>query len=253
VRAKSSLSLAAFDSTPVITKLVVANPTVATRTRSTGVRSEQRQRYARSRLSGSKDASSVERGCERASEGILPLIDPPPRARLHQLLADFGARVRLLIGKHGLAKYGIDGADIEQEVRIRLWRALERETHVTINQSYIQRVVLSTVIDAIRASNSRPTEPLPDENAEDACLVESASGPEQAAVENQHEGLLAGCMEELPTRRRAAVQLHLQGFTAAEIVKRIGTSGEAARKMTQRGLTILRKRLSDAGIRAIDG
>ncbi|HMM57029.1 MAG TPA: sigma factor, partial [Rudaea sp.] len=80
-------------------------------------------------------------------------FDPALRARLHQLLADYGARVRSLIEGHGIGQYGIDAADIEQEVRIRLWRALERDRNAAFHASYIHRTVLSAVIDAIRAAN----------------------------------------------------------------------------------------------------
>src|SRR5678810_759010 len=85
-------------------------------------------------------------------------LDPALRQRLHQLLADYGAKVRALIEGHGLGQYGIDPADIEQEVRIRLWKALERDRNAAFHTSFIQRVVLTTVIDAIRAANARPVE-----------------------------------------------------------------------------------------------
>src|SRR5262249_23736799 len=89
-------------------------------------------------------------------------IDPALRQRLHQLLADYGSKVRVLVEGHGLGQYGIDPADIEQEVRIRLWKALERDRNAAFHTSFIQRVVLTTVIDAIRAANARPVEPLPE-------------------------------------------------------------------------------------------
>src|SRR3954468_20505666 len=109
-------------------------------------------------------------------------LDPTLRARLHQLLADYGSKVRRLIEGHGLAQYGIDAADIEQEVRIRLWKALERDRNAAFHTSYIQRVVLSSVIDAIRAANSRPSEPMP-EAAEQTGLdfIEPTAGPERNA------------------------------------------------------------------------
>ena len=95
-------------------------------------------------------------------------LDPALRARLHRLLADYGAKVRSLIDGHGLGQYGIDPADIEQEVRIRLWKALERDRNAAFHTSFIQRVVLTVVIDAIRAANARPVEALPDDGLDDA-------------------------------------------------------------------------------------
>src|SRR5512144_3176361 len=100
-------------------------------------------------------------------------LDPALRTRLHRLLADYGAKVRSLIDGHGLGQYGIDPADIEQEVRIRLWKALERDRNAAFHTSFIQRVVLTVVIDAIRAANARPQDPLPEPgDLVDAAFVE---------------------------------------------------------------------------------
>ena len=180
-------------------------------------------------------------------------LDPALRARLHGLLAEYGAKVRRLIESHGLGQHGIDPADIEQEVRIRLWKALERDRNAAFHTSYIQRVVLSTVIDAIRAANSRPAEPLPDEGEESAAvLIEHRAGPEQNAGGAQDFGRVAACLAELPERRREAVTLHLQGFTPREIGERSGTSEEAARKLLERGMQTLRERLVKLGFGEFD-
>jgi RNA polymerase sigma factor (sigma-70 family) len=175
-------------------------------------------------------------------------LDPALRARLHRLLADYAVKVRMLIDGHGLGQYGIDPADIEQEVRIRLWRALERDRNAAFHTSFIQRVVLTVVIDAVRAASSRPTEPLPDA-AEDpgSVFVEPSAGPEQTASGLEDFDRVVACMAELPERRRKAVALHLQGFSLREIGEFSGTSEEAARKLLDRGMETLRERLAAFG------
>ena len=180
-------------------------------------------------------------------------FDPVLRTRLHKLLADYGAKVRALIDSRGLSQYGIDPADIEQEVRIRLWKALERDRNAAFHTSYIQRVVLSTVIDAIRAANSRPSEALP-EASEDGSMVmvEMSAGPEQSTGGRQDFKRVVACMAELPERRREAVALHLQGFSLREIGEFAGTSEEAARKLLERGLDTLRERLAEQGLGGLD-
>lgn len=180
-------------------------------------------------------------------------IDPALRQRLHGLLADYGAKVRALIESHGIGQYGIDPADIEQEVRIRLWKALERDRNAAFHTSYIQRVVLTTVIDAIRAANARPLDPLP-EAAEGGgvALIDSAAGPERTARGIEQFERIMACMAELPERRRKAVALHLQGFSLREIGRFSGTSEEAARKLLDRGLRALRERLAVSGFGVID-
>jgi DNA-directed RNA polymerase specialized sigma24 family protein len=90
---------------------------------------------------------------------LSPSIDAELRTHVQQLLVAYGARVRKLIETYSLAKHGVDGADVEQQIRIRLWRAIDRESSASFNSSYIQRVVLSTVIDAIRSANEQHAEP----------------------------------------------------------------------------------------------
>ena len=180
-------------------------------------------------------------------------FDPALRARLHQLLADYGARVRSLIEGHGIGQYGIDAADIEQEVRIRLWRALERDRNAAFHASYIHRTVLSAVIDAIRAANARPADPMPDEESPGFEAFASAGpGPERLAGGAQDFSRVAACMAGLPLRRREAVALHLQGFSLREIGNAVGVSEEAARKLLDRGMLTLRERLAAQGFGDVD-
>ena len=180
-------------------------------------------------------------------------LDPALRQRLHQLLADYGAKVRALIEGHGLGHYGIDPADIEQEVRIRLWKALERDRNAAFHTSFIQRVVLTTVIDSVRAANARPVEPLPEEGEfADSAFIEPAAGPERIASGVEEFDRIVACMAELPERRRKAVALHLQGFSLREIGEFSGTSEEAARKLLDRGMEALRERLAVTGFGDIE-
>jgi RNA polymerase sigma-70 factor (ECF subfamily) len=180
-------------------------------------------------------------------------FDPALRERLHRLLADYAVKVRALIDGHGLGHYGIDAADVEQEVRIRLWKALERDRNAAFHTSYIQRVVLSTVIDAIRAANARPSEPLPEVvDDRETAFVEPSAGPDRTASGVEDLDRIMACMAELPERRRKAVALHLQGFSLREIGEFSGTSEEAARKLLDRGMETLRERLALSGFGAFD-
>src|SRR5437870_5604547 len=97
-------------------------------------------------------------------------------ARLNRLLAEFGGRVRAAIEARCSGDQGLDPDDIEQDVRIRLWQALERDRNVVFAASYIQRVVLSAVIDASRRAQVRAAEPLPegDRPAHEALVLPEA-------------------------------------------------------------------------------
>jgi DNA-directed RNA polymerase specialized sigma24 family protein len=85
-----------------------------------------------------------------------------PHPRLDQLLRRFAARVRAQIESNRLIQHGIDPDDVEQEVRIRLWKALERDPNADFPASYIQKVVVTVMVDALRRAQSRAADALPD-------------------------------------------------------------------------------------------
>jgi RNA polymerase sigma-70 factor (ECF subfamily) len=178
------------------------------------------------------------------------MSQPPDsvHARLEELFRAYGARVRGLLKTYGLDKHGIDPADIEQEVRIKLWHALERDRSGAFHASYVQRVVASTVIDALRRAQVRATEPLPDEDDEAVEIGQGSVGPERSAGDAERMQGLERCMAEIPERRRLPIALHLQGFSLQEIADLAGIpSVEAARKLVSRGLEELKSRLRDLG------
>lgn len=172
----------------------------------------------------------------------------PVHARLEELFRAYGARVRGLIGTYGLDKHGIDPADVEQEIRIRLWHAIERDRSGAFHASYVQRVVASTVIDALRRAQVRATEPLPEEDEPGVEIAVSPLTPEHSAGDAERMEGLEACLAELPERRRLPIALHLQGFSLQEIADLAGiASAEAARKLVSRGLEELKSRLRELG------
>jgi RNA polymerase sigma-70 factor (ECF subfamily) len=178
----------------------------------------------------------------------MPPSSPPEHRRLEQLLLDHAARVKKLLLRHGLERHGIDPEEIEQEVRIRLWRAIERDRSGIFGASYVQRIVASTVIDALRRAKVRPSEPGADEDQGLERLLDAAPRPEHRASDDERVRILGRCLAEIPARRRLPITLHLEGFGFREIGDRIGLSEEAARKLVSRGMADLRARLRECGV-----
>lgn len=179
----------------------------------------------------------------------MPSPRDPVHARLEELFTAYGARVRRLLGTYGLDKHGIDPADVEQEVRIRLWHAIERDRSGAFHASYVQRVVATTVIDAMRRAEVRAAEPLPEEDDERVDFGgDGPVGPDRSAGDAERMRGLKRCLEGIPERRRLAVELQLQGFSLQEIADLAGISSvEAARKLVSRGMEELKNRLRELG------
>jgi len=170
----------------------------------------------------------------------------PRHATLQRVLRDYGAKLRALIETHGLARYGIDPDDIEQEVRIRLWKALERDQNSVFHALYIHRTVASTVIDALRRRQARPVEAMP-EDEESLALQDTSARPDDMAGGAQYMMVITSCLAELPGQRGQVVALHLQGFRAEEISGLVNVSVDAVRKLLSRGLEQLKLRLTELG------
>jgi len=172
---------------------------------------------------------------------------------LEALLARHGARLRMLIEVHCSRDQGLDADDIEQEVRIKLWKALESDKNLAAPASYIQKVVVTTVVDAVRRAQVRHAETI--EGRDEATFDASISGPiapETQANQDQWAALLMRSIDELPVRRRLPVQLALQGFTADEVARMTGSSVAAAQQLCYRGIEELKARLRELGADEIE-
>lgn len=201
------------------------------------------------RIPADSPAGGEGEGCGPAQALAAPVGTAAARhAAFDSLLKDFGRRIRQLVESHCRGTQGLDPDDIEQEVRVRLWRALNGDRIETLGASYIQRAVVSTVIDAARRAALRVTEPLPEAGRE--TLVDAAPGPtiEEAAQGRQQAERVWAAIESLPVRRRVPIKLHLQGFSLQEIAELEGVSVEAARKLVSRGMEALKERLAELGI-----
>ncbi len=172
-----------------------------------------------------------------------------------RLLERYAALLRSLVAQHCPRGVGVDLGEIEQEARVRLWRAIEREKELTDPASYIYRIAVTTAIDAVRRVVARREDQLRTEASEDDAakdMVNIAADPSHApdAVTARRELMqrIAEAVQALPENRRRAVELHLQGLTLAEIAELLGWSEAKARNLVYRGLDDLRELLRREGI-----
>lgn len=179
-------------------------------------------------------------------------------AEFNAILEKYGAFLRQTIARICPKDLGIQFDDIEQEARMRLWRAIEAEREINFHGSYIYRIAVSVTINAIRRAKARREEQLrlagddEDEDAAEAQPIILTAGAENSPeTQAEREELLRKveeAMARLPDSRRLAVGLHLKGMTTDEIADLMGWSEPKARNLVYRGLKDLRKELRDAGI-----
>lgn len=176
--------------------------------------------------------------------------------RLEDLLRRYGVLLRSVVGRHCPRNLGIQTGDIEQEARVRLWRALEREKELPDPASYIYRIAVTTTIDAVRRVLARREEQFRDPEDDDfeanvakMQLVDDAGNrPDVRMDRRELMEILARALGSLADDRRRAVELHLQGLTLPEIADLLSWSESRARNLVYRGLGDLRDALRREGI-----
>jgi RNA polymerase sigma-70 factor (ECF subfamily) len=173
--------------------------------------------------------------------------------RFNSIVEEYGQFLHKAIVQLCPGDLGIQFADIEQEARLRLWRALEAEREIRDLASYIYRIAATTTIDAIRRAKARREQQLrlAGEEKEDIGIYLAAgpdSSPQRTAERRQIIEKVRHAMDRLENDRRRAIALYLEGMTSQEIAAALGWTEPKARNLTYRALKELRQQLEAEGI-----
>ena len=181
----------------------------------------------------------------------LGLVTGSPESivRFERLLEQYSGLLRSSIAQQCPRDLGLQIGDIEQEARLRLWRALEREKELTDPASYIYRIAVSATIDAVRRVLARREDSMDEhEMPETAAVAAESESPQAAAERRELMERIAKAVASLPSNRRRVVELHLQGLTLADMSVLLGWSEAKVRNLVYRGLADLREALRREGI-----
>lgn len=176
------------------------------------------------------------------------------RGSIDAVLSALAPALRRALRRRFPSGRGLDFDEIEQEARIRLWKALERETDIESPASYVARIAVSVTIDALRRQQTRREEPLeapPPGGDDDRPAFDPAdpeATPERRAELSQLRERVSAALDRVAPDRRRAVRLHLQGWQGPEIARLCDWSEARARNLVYRGLADLRAELAREGI-----
>jgi len=145
-----------------------------------------------------------------------------------------------------------DLEDIEQEVRISLWKEIHKgEKEIRNLGSYIWRVAYTTTCKIMkRLTEQRKAlaglkESDPDKSYR--FLAREAEGPECRYQNKELQGIIREAVDSLLESRKQAVELYLSGLRVEEITTFFGWPEGKARNLVSRGLAELRLRLREKG------
>jgi len=181
--------------------------------------------------------------------------------RFNAVVEEFGVFLRRAIVRMCPRDKGLQFDDIEQEARLRIWRALQSEREVTNYASYLYRIAATATIDAMRRIQARHEEQLDiqtDQKSDDgeiliAPRIASATAPDKDSPERVAESREAiesvkSVLAKLPAEQRRAVGMYLQGMTSQNVADLMEWTEPKSRNLIYRGLKELRKSLREEGI-----
>jgi RNA polymerase sigma-70 factor (ECF subfamily) len=175
--------------------------------------------------------------------------------RFNAIIEEYGRFLRQAIIRFCPKDIGLQFSDIEQDARMRLWRALRSEREIQDPASYLYRIAMTATLDAIRRVKTKREEQLyqAEEDSEDAgerhrLVIDPAHSPEEVAERRQLVSKVQAALARLPENRRRAVSLHLEGLTSQEIADLLAWSEPKARNLVYRGLKDLREQLRGEGV-----
>ncbi len=174
-------------------------------------------------------------------------------AQFNSLLEQYGRFLRQTIIRVCPQDMGLQFDEIEQDARLRLWRALESEREITDPASYLYRIAATATLDAIRrVKRKREEQMVTETDSEDIVphtfIANPMNEPDRKAERQELIDKIKGALAKLPDNRRTAVGLHLEGLTTQEIAEILEWSEPKARNLVYRGLHDVRQLLKEAGI-----
>jgi RNA polymerase sigma-70 factor (ECF subfamily) len=192
-----------------------------------------------------------------ASGSILKLTLEPADERFSQVLNQFEQYLRNVIASVVPANLGIQIDDIQQEVRIKLWKAFQKDLEIKDYASYIHRIAFTTTIDAIRRVKARKEEQFFTANAADESsnrtninnsVADQSPGVDEIVESEEILRHIERILSTMNANSRSVIKLYLQGLNTTETAAVCGWSEPKARNVLYRALNVLRNELKAAGI-----
>lgn len=131
--------------------------------------------------------------------------------------------------------------DVEQEVRLALWKRLETGKSIEHPRSYVYKVALRTALAVVRRHQ-------PEEAMEDERLMHEVDTREDAAAPlNRAERrlLIDQALDRLPDEQARALRAYLAGFNHVEVARLYAWTPSVARHRIYRGLETLERLARD--------
>jgi len=132
-----------------------------------------------------------------------------------------------------------DAEDVVQEAVLRVWTHAPRWQPLAAFRTWLTRVVVNLCLDRKRQASWVALEAAGE-------IIDPTPGAAEQAEADERERLLAGAIEELPARQRAAIVLtYSEGLSNVQVAEILDTTVSAVETLLIRGKQNLRRALGN--------
>ncbi|OGD18229.1 MAG: hypothetical protein A2Y69_14935 [Candidatus Aminicenantes bacterium RBG_13_59_9] len=164
--------------------------------------------------------------------------------QVRQFLDEMAISIRNIIFSAFPKTTAAEREDIEQEVKLKLWKAAARGKNIENFRSYLWRVVWTTAYDVVEGrTKACSLEMVPDSACTDFSGSFGSSHRASPASNQEFKLMIDEAVEALPPRRRSAVRLYCLGLNHLQIAQTLSLSESQARHLLYRGINEIKSRL----------
>lgn len=168
------------------------------------------------------------------------------RESVERILARFSHLVAARINAFRFRDYGLEQADLAQDIFVRIWEYYEKnDKNIRHLESYIYRVVNSVVIDAIK--KARKEGAALRRLGRDTYERQNASGSKRDEHHDRVRATVLSSLKKLKPSRRKVIDLYLAGLTLDEITALMNWKKSRTNNLFYRGLEDLKRKLAANG------
>ena len=138
-----------------------------------------------------------------------------------------------------------DAEDVTQEASLALSGRLKELAAMDNPEGYIRRVINSKSIDLIRAASKTPMESMHEDEDYVLSLPDAADTPENEVAGTSADRLIKDFIDELPDdQREALIMRYYDGYTNAQIAKKLNVPPGTVASRVRYGKQALEKRIT---------
>jgi RNA polymerase sigma-70 factor (ECF subfamily) len=174
----------------------------------------------------------------------LAHIEPDELVKTKQFLEDVTASVHSIVHKKFPEIDGGDREDIEQEVKLKIWRIVSHGKKIDNIKSYLWKVVYTTALDIMETKLKNLSLEDYFEMAESGhSTAGDVGGHESGINKDDLKMVLEKIVDALPPKRRTILKLHLAGMDIDEMADFLNWTHHKVRHLFYRGLQDLKAKL----------